>query len=482
MRFPAPLVDEAWNVVRAWGFVETGRQFDPLDIGVFDRFDGYWTFLPWLATALQAISLKITNQPLLQPLRFVSLLFGLILLISIFFIADRFGGRKLGLLSVALTAFCWPFLYSGHLARPVMMAAALGFAALALQINNQRQIVWPAFVAGLLVMLSFEIHAHGAIFGPVLTILFPLELGWRFIKVRSFWGVAAGAAVGALFYAALHIFPYPNTFMALNQLAFSSTLIPPLFTLDIVVILQGFRDLLTMLYAVYQPALLLAIWAAFQLSRHAVSKYNGLLIITGTLLLTHAFFIRTKFLYYAILITPLIDIVLAAYILQFIQQPWKGRIRGYILHTFTWGLLIGSIALNLSVLKTDYGKIYSETQVKIDAYIQPEDTIMASQVYWLGLPENPYYSWEQLIYFLRYAPQSSLADGLQEFRPDILIVDYFFGNFILSPVQKTNLYTEQLSISWPELFAFLDQHAEQMTELDAEYYGPIQIYRFQWAE
>src|SRR5438132_10247673 len=51
---PVVFVDEAWNASRTWGLLHTGHAFGTLDSGVFDKYDGYWTYFPWLGTALHA--------------------------------------------------------------------------------------------------------------------------------------------------------------------------------------------------------------------------------------------------------------------------------------------------------------------------------------------------------------------------------------------------------------------------------------------
>ena len=40
MRYPAPFVDEAWLLSRAWTFIQTGHQFGGLDSGVGEQFAG----------------------------------------------------------------------------------------------------------------------------------------------------------------------------------------------------------------------------------------------------------------------------------------------------------------------------------------------------------------------------------------------------------------------------------------------------------
>ena len=104
LRFPAPFVDEAWFAARAWGFLETGRAFGQLDRGVFDLFDGCWTFFPWLPVVLQSVPLRLVGTPILLPLRIESLLFGLALLTIVFRIGDLLYGKHLGLLAALLVA------------------------------------------------------------------------------------------------------------------------------------------------------------------------------------------------------------------------------------------------------------------------------------------------------------------------------------------------------------------------------------------
>ena len=99
MHFPFPNVDEAWFASRAWSLITTGKAFGTLDAGVFDRFPGYETYFPWLPVQIQSLGLRLFPQPELVAVRLVSLFFGLGLVILIYAIGVRFGGRRLGLLS-----------------------------------------------------------------------------------------------------------------------------------------------------------------------------------------------------------------------------------------------------------------------------------------------------------------------------------------------------------------------------------------------
>ena len=208
MRFPTPFVDEAWLASRAWGFMQTGRAFGPLDAGVFDRFEGYWTFFPWLSTVIQSLALRFSPAPSLLAVRVVSLLFGGVLLGAVYSIANSLGGRKYGLLSVGLVSLSWPFFYSAHLARTDVIAAALGFMGIAFYFSNRSSRWWMGLLSGLCVALAFEVHPHSAIYGPVLVGLYFLHWRWSMFRQAHFWGFVVGVVIGLAFYAGLHILPY----------------------------------------------------------------------------------------------------------------------------------------------------------------------------------------------------------------------------------------------------------------------------------
>src|SRR6478609_3542360 len=92
---PTAFVDEAWGANRGWALLHTGRAFGSLDAGVFNRYDGYWTYFPWLAAAVYSVSTFIFG-PTLLAVRLVSFASGLVLLLSVYMIANRLYNRRAG--------------------------------------------------------------------------------------------------------------------------------------------------------------------------------------------------------------------------------------------------------------------------------------------------------------------------------------------------------------------------------------------------
>lgn len=479
MRFPLPFVDEAWFASRAWGFIHTHRNFGTLDSGVFDRFEGYWTFFPWLPTWFQSLALRLTGVPRLFPVRMVSLFFGLVLLGAVYAIAHRLGGWRLGFLGVLLVSTSWAFSYSAHLARPDIIAAALGFIALALYVNNCSLRRWMCSLSGLCVGLAFEVHPHSAIYGLALAALFFVRWRRSLFRQHAFWYFLGGVGVGLVFYAALHILPYPQTYFALTRLAFGPTHTPPLLTLDLGTIIKSGEDMGRLLIPTYHVLAPLFVGAIIVLCKQRSQDARILVVLNGFLIAGGVLLIRNKAPYYAILFTPAIDLLIASLVLKVSRQPWRGSPANYISRVLVWGGCLAGIALNLSLLRYDYRGVYQAVQKRIDEAVQPGESIMGPQTYWFGLYEHSYYSWEGLVYYRRYAPGSTVDDALREFHPDILIMDTDWGSNVLDQPGDSP-YSRHLWLPRQEMEAFLDRWADLVVEFDGAAYGQVRVYRIAW--
>jgi len=481
LRFPAPFVDEAWFAARAWAFIHTGRPFSTLDAGVFDRFAGYWTFFPWLFTFIQSLSLRLADEPSLQAVRPISLLFGLLLLVAIYAIAARLRGWAYGLLSAALVAVSWPFSTSAHMARPDIIVAALGFGAMALHLADRGCRWWVGLLTGLCVGLAFEVHANGALYGPPLLALHILDGGRATLRQPRFWGFVFGGAVGLAFYAALHVLRYPQTYLALTQLAFGPTHTPPLLTMEPRLIARAFVEMGRLLILTHPLLLPIVIWSLARLLSTRTAEAWRLLTITVGIVITATLLIRNPSTYYAILLTPALDLLAAALVFDVAAAPWHGRWWDYARRGIVWAACVASVVLNLSVLRYDFHETYQAAQARIAASIQPGDSIMGPQTYWFGLYDHPYASWEGLVYYQRYAPDSSLEDALRAFRPDTLVMDESWDYFI-TDTPDDSPYAQHLRVSRTEMDRFLNRYATLVDRFDNATYGLIRVYHIHWDE
>jgi 4-amino-4-deoxy-L-arabinose transferase-like glycosyltransferase len=481
MRFPAPFVDEAWLVSRAWAFIQTGQAFGPLDSGLADHFEGYWTLNQWLITLLHSLGLRVWGAPDLVAVRGVSLIFGLALLAAVYVIGRQLGGIRLGWLSALLVSLSMPFLLSAHLARYDILTAAFGFWAIALHFIR-RNSHWTGLLSGLCLGLAFETHAHSMIYAPAILVLYWWDFRWAMFRQKHFWGFIVGGALGLLYYAALHVLPYPQTFLAVNQLTFGATRTPPILTLNLRVILQAFDWMANLLLALYSLMIVIILLAVVMLFRKRTRANQLLLVLSLTLVLLFTLIVRHKHGFYSILTTPVLDMLVAAFLLDFIRKPWRGQWTDYASRSLVWSLVIGALVFSWSAVLVDSWPQYQVTADRIKQSIRPGESIMADQVYWFSLQDHSYYSWDLLYLYQRYKPGSTVQDGLREFRPDIFIIDRHMSLSIADPDPQDEAYQQHWLLSRPELESFLSQRAQLLDAFDSSLYGNIRVYRINWKE
>ena len=483
MRFPSPFVDEAWLTSRAWAFLSTGRAFGPLDSGIGERFDGYWTYNSWLTTWIHSLGLRLTDTPSLFATRLVSLLFGLLLLIAIYVIGSRLGGRRLGLLSAFLVSVSWAFFVSAHLVRYDILAAALGFMAIALYFYKPGSAL-VSLASGLCVGLAFEIHPYSLMYGPAIAALYLVDQGWAALKSRALWSFALGAGAGIALYVGLHILPYPQTYLAFNKFFIGPTHTPPLLTLDIGVMIRAILQMGLLVFSAYWGGLLLVsllmlvTWGIVT-KRFVIDR--RLLVLIAVLFLGDALLFQKKVYYYAILFTPALDVVLAAFVLSAWQrQSRRSSVLDIANRVIAAVFVISSLGIVLWATATfDGWQDFQKTESKVRQAIRPGEVIMGAQTYWFGLYDHKYFSWEQLVYYRHFKPGSSVADAFREFRPDVFIMNGHIDIW-LADQPSDDAYSEYLRLPRTEMEEFLGQHASLVATVNEGAQDPTRIYRLSW--
>jgi len=479
LRYPPPFADEAWNANRAWAFATQGVPFGGLDAGVFERYPGYWTYLPVLPTALHALPLWLAGGPGLLPIRLISLLFGAILVTACHTIGRARGGRACGLTAALLTSLSPAFFYSAHLARWDIIVAALGYLALALQLSNTAQRRLPAAVAGLLLGLAFEVHPHASVFVPAAVLLFIYESGWMAVKRSDAWAWAGGLLVGLCFYVLLHVAQYPATFVALGRLAHGSTHNPPIATLDLAIMATGFTDTARLVLSGSPFWTIASLFALVWLVVAKPPLGRPLLLLALLMYASFSLLVRNKFGYYAIFLTPALDLPLAAFLVNVVapvRRVFPNSLAGVLVSVG----LSGGLVVQAMVLRRANGiGEFRSMQRRIAPLIRADDVIMGSQTHWFGLTDRRYVSWEQLVYYRRYFPGSSLDEGFHEFKPTVLIIDGQMSQFIQDQATSSP-YGGQLNLSRREISQFLDRHASLEASFDGGSYGPVRVYRLEW--
>ena len=476
--FPTAFIDEGWNANRSWALLQTGRAFAGVDNGVYQQFDGYWTYFPYLATLIHAISIWAFGLSL-ESMRLVSVFFGLVLLLVVYVIAQRLYNRRIALISMLLLASSAPFILSSHLGRHDIIVTALGFGAVALYLSDRSSnLSVISVLSGLAIGLSFDIHLNILIFGPVMLTLCLLDYGINALRTGRFWGFVLGGLAGSLYFVAMHILPYPQTYFAMGSLGNGQSRTPPILSVDLDIWRESFLSTVNMLDLILLPVI---IPAGIFLFRRWSNADKKVVALAGMTIICVAAFIRFKQEHYEILIAPAIALLLAPYLNSIAQTG--GKITGWTFwrNLLVLGIIVGSSVINLAVAMRDSNPDYRKVLSYIGETIPDGSVVYGNPSYWFALPRNPYMNIEQIVFRQRYVPGSTFTDAVEAIKPDYLIIDGFVGQFVLDDETCREHFSDIPCMPQVELATLLKERATLVGDLKTRNFGDVQIYKMDLA-
>jgi 4-amino-4-deoxy-L-arabinose transferase-like glycosyltransferase len=487
LQYPVVSVDEGWNANRSWGLLQTGRAFGTMDAGPYENFPGYWTFYPWTGAWLHSLSMSVFG-PDLFSIRFVSFIFGAVLLLSIYVLGKQLYDSAVGLIAVVLLSFSQPFLYSSHIGRHDIIVATLGFGAVTLYFISRSAIttvraISLSVISGLLIGLTLDIHPNGIIFVPVILSLFALDFGFAAIKQLRLWGFLAGLVLGVAFFVLMHLVQYPETYFAIAELGNPTSRTPPILELNP----RGWLIAIVGTGALFlddwrSPLIMMAIIMLFYRRLDADKK---VLVLSAALLLTFAAVVRYHAPHYAILITPVGDLLTAAFLYRIYKERSQVlSLRGYAATAVIWGLIGASVIANLDPVLNNTRREYEFISGELRRVIPSGSSVLGSPIYGFVHPRDPYYGPHQLVYYQRYNPGSTLDQALQHYAPDYVIVsenkEY---DLFLSPVLRrwTRIYIGP-DVSNQDLEEIASKNGHLIGTLDTRWFGYLHLYKMDWKD
>lgn len=474
--FPLTHVDEGWFANRAAGYLSSGVPFGTMDSGVFDRYPEPWVIFPLLPTMLQALVFDLVGGVDLAALRVLSLIAGGVLLYVVFRIGCNVAGRWAGTAAVAIVGASLPFAFSSHLARHDILAAAAGWSAVSIFFLARSR--WMDVAAGLMVMVGVEMHPNAAIFGVVLVVLALLDDADRTKRAMA---ITAGGLIGLVGFASIHILPNPESYSAVNTLAFAESHVPPVLSGSLDAIVQSFTGKVLVLESLYPfvggMGWLLAVavfgsLAALYTSR--VEKERRLALMAILVLVSFGILVRNTQLYYMILIAPAISLVLSVGAVRLVKlrqrMAWR---RGAL--TIVAAMLIG-LAWPAFGFVLSFRNEFDRVSRDVVSTLEPSETVMGAQNYWFAAPNTDWRSWESLVYHRRMEPGSTVREAFVELDPDVLVVDSQLRSFVVEDRTRGG-FVGALSLPADEFHDVLARGTLVATIDDGSVEG-VQVYRF----
>ncbi len=285
----------------------------------------------------------------------------------------------------------------------------------------------------------------------------------------------------------LHVLPDPQAFAALYRLTFGDFRTPPLQTGNPFVWIGSIWETLIglgiPLGAPFRAQSVLGILIAagtIGLLWRRSRADKTVLTLLGGLILAFALLTQLKQLFYYISLLPAAVLAVAAWLTWMARLPWRGSLLAYGRTVVLGGLILGAAGIILPTLQRDGNPIYETSLTRIRQVIPAGSTVMGNQLYWFAQPSQRYLSWEQLIFYQRYRPGSSLAEAFAYLRPDYLLIDGSMRFFIRQDKAHSDRYAEIFYISEVELTDFLADHGRLIDTVQPTETGTIQIYQLNW--
>jgi hypothetical protein len=227
--------------------------------------------------------------------------------------------------------------------------------------------------------------------------------------------------------------------------------------------------------------------AGFMLWQRRLAWKELLMFLVG--FISFGLMVKNKMDYYLILIAPFADIVLAAWIEQFLFQkkplPYGWKLgRALVISLLTASLLFSLAVFFVTFLFPPLNEIKRVAQ-RIERVIPAGGSVMGSQLYWFDLHQYRYFSWQQIIVYQKTYAESTFDDAMMALRPDVLVIDEHLREFILAdeviaPQSGLARYFWERRLRKDDVDAFLTLRGTLRDRVKTAGSGTVDIYAINW--
>lgn len=484
-KYPAVFIDESWNSNAAWNWLRTGVNVDSMHSGTLDQFGYEWISRSYLGGLPWVVAFKLAGVGLFQA-RAVSFLFGVTLLLAAILIGFKCFGLHTGLLGGLLLSLSSPFIISSHYARQdiILSAVVMCLFGLSLVVFEKNRI-WPHFFLGLGLGLATDIHQNAILFFPGFFSLYALAHQRRVLRRPEFWAWAAGAAGGILYFLSIHILPSPETYFLYLQMndtvlqsATGLTHTPPILSLNVQTLMQSVRGELGRFHF-YENSLdfaLITASLAFIAFRRQTYDWVFLTFMTANFA-SFTLIQGSKVYFYDILVVPLYFMLAAEALMSLVFDTQAKNLQRLFALCLALAVIVNGVRHFGRGLNENRSYDYYSITDEIKSVLRPDDRILGTPTWWLGLTEYDYKSAFMLSHHF-YFNDLSLADAMERIAPTILIVDdkFFslFENIESSAADPAGI--KKLSVT--EAQSFIECCTEELLSIHSpQHGGDLIVYR-----
>ena len=378
------------------------------------------------------VAFRLAGLGLFQA-RFVSLLWGGLLLMLAFLIGRRLYGPLAGALAALFLAISHPFLLASHMVRPDIVLAAMVAGAFCLALRGvQEHHAGSHLAAGLLLGLALDVHLNTLAFVPLVGLVYVASFGpgcWRDRPTHLFM---IGFALGALYFLAVRVLPDPSQFMRSSDYWIGLDKRPPILSGGLVQMFASevarFQGYFT--EERYLELAALAAAVAFAGWRAVSQRYpDPLLFGLVAAFLLFVAIVKEKSEFYVVLFYPWLCLLLAGSVTAVLDRA--PRFRAPLAVAAAVAVAVAARVVfgvpetyeDLETAASDFPERgYYALIDEIRPLVPTGASVLGPPLYWIGFSDHPYtdyYVWERLR-AQRREPFSSFAARL---RPEIIVLD-----------------------------------------------------------
>lgn len=473
--FPRWFVDEGLTASRVRALTVWGSP-----AGVIEREAGFGernaaSFVPALPYLAFLVPFKVfPSLEMIESLRVSSYVGGMLLLAAVGVIGWRYLSPIYGAIAMGICGSSMVFSYCSHVARPDVLAAAVGFWGLA--VYGARP--FTAFLSFFLATFSLAFHQRGIILVIALIALMLVDVVSRKFSRLSFLMAMAGGLIGVAGFYLFNIFLFSSldAMWEMNRWVFSFT--PPPVVGSHASDWSGILSTLSFTSWFCYPSVGLSILVSTViLSLAGVKRFSprfSVMIVAG--LVAGALLMNGLVVVKLVMVSPLLDLAVTG-CLAIALSLYVGKSRWSVpaLAISVWFITgitvggVGSVVTSVSKCREEAPK----TGAALQSFIPSSAKVLAEESFWIYLQNNRYQSWKDLPSRMRQTGQS-FSQAVKSSYSDYLIVDP--GMIAHLHANMSDPFFRSLGVSPREFLMFLDSDASKVGEISTACYGTLTLY------
>lgn len=470
---PRIYIDEAWDASLGYEFAKTGILRHPF-IHNFGGMEVYFVQPRIVLPIVCAGLLKIADYSI-ALLRLPSLLFGVLAIVALYHIAERFFGSKQGFFICLATIINPWFWVISRRCRPEMYYTALALLFLWLLVSYfRRDRILTAFLAGLTAALASLTHPNG------LLMVAAVSIGWIVWKEKPhllkfvLWALA-GFVLTILPYViyAFWASRQPNvSFLKQMQVDY-----PSVYSSIIAKEIVRWRSLLQLPLGIPVALVMIVGWLSAWWKAAAEDKFTATVIAVYSLMLP--FFSVNALPIYLVAVIPFFSILIVRFIYRLCDFAYFGNsgkfyyvVRIVVILVF----VIPSLSAVTLVLYKQRGTNFNIIINEVSKIVGPKAKVHADPVFWVG--HDKYIYGPYLITYDAVTASEALQWAYSQSFEYVIRTAWDGGN----PPQGLG----KLPNNMPGFRMYLvgdnlcRKFGTKVYEFYNEDYGPIEIYKINW--